>query len=188
MEKLRVLSHLFVTMFLYFFGSSTVAPAITDVTMSALCPGRDECSFAIYLTGFQQAVIFLLPNLPLSSFSFFPLFPFPICMLLCILLSFKLTSKGFMNVCVYIYCIASFRLKTMHSGLLESTYFFLGIFFFLLYILSLFVLHARARVCVCVYIYIYIFMHALFACLCPLKCSALKFGLGNLYLKSYKPA
>ncbi|KAJ6931605.1 hypothetical protein NC652_014953 [Populus alba x Populus x berolinensis] len=32
-----------------------VIPAITDVTMSALCPGRDECSLAIYLTGFQQA-------------------------------------------------------------------------------------------------------------------------------------
>nr|TKS03210.1 hypothetical protein D5086_0000152070 [Populus alba] len=34
-----------------------VIPAITDVTMSALCPGRDECSLAIYLTGFQQAII-----------------------------------------------------------------------------------------------------------------------------------
>ncbi|KAH9693559.1 Major facilitator superfamily protein [Citrus sinensis] len=33
-----------------------VAPAITDVTMSAVCPGRDECSLAIYLSGFQQAV------------------------------------------------------------------------------------------------------------------------------------
>ncbi|KAH9693567.1 Major facilitator superfamily protein [Citrus sinensis] len=34
-----------------------VAPAITDVTMSAVCPGRDECSLAIYLSGFQQAII-----------------------------------------------------------------------------------------------------------------------------------
>jgi len=33
-----------------------VVPAITDVTMAALCPGQDECSIAIYLTGFQQAV------------------------------------------------------------------------------------------------------------------------------------
>jgi hypothetical protein len=33
-----------------------VVPAITDVTMAALCPGQDECSLAIYLTGFQQAV------------------------------------------------------------------------------------------------------------------------------------
>ncbi|OVA15972.1 Tetracycline resistance protein [Macleaya cordata] len=33
-----------------------VIPAITDVTMLALCPGKDECSIAIYLSGFQQAV------------------------------------------------------------------------------------------------------------------------------------
>ncbi|CAK9312757.1 unnamed protein product [Citrullus colocynthis] len=33
-----------------------IVPAITDVTMSALCPGQDECSLAIYLTGFQQVV------------------------------------------------------------------------------------------------------------------------------------
>jgi hypothetical protein len=30
---------------------------MTDVTMAALCPGRDECSLAIYLNGLQQAVI-----------------------------------------------------------------------------------------------------------------------------------
>ncbi|KAF3660809.1 hypothetical protein FXO38_12026 [Capsicum annuum] len=34
-----------------------VIPAITDITMSALCPGKDECSIAIYLTGIQQAII-----------------------------------------------------------------------------------------------------------------------------------
>ncbi|CAI9755814.1 unnamed protein product [Fraxinus pennsylvanica] len=34
-----------------------VVPAITDVTMSALCPGKDKCSLAIYLTGAQQAII-----------------------------------------------------------------------------------------------------------------------------------
>ncbi|CAL5332084.1 unnamed protein product [Camellia sinensis] len=34
-----------------------VIPAITDVTMSALCPGEDECSIAIYLTGIQQAIM-----------------------------------------------------------------------------------------------------------------------------------
>ncbi|KAH7574833.1 hypothetical protein JRO89_XS02G0010300 [Xanthoceras sorbifolium] len=34
-----------------------VFPAITDVTMAALCPGKDECSLAIYLSGFQQAMI-----------------------------------------------------------------------------------------------------------------------------------
>lgn len=56
MEKLSGLSHLFMTIFLHNFSIFMVIPAITDVTMSALCPGRDECSLAIYLTGFQQAV------------------------------------------------------------------------------------------------------------------------------------
>ncbi|XP_034919528.1 uncharacterized protein [Populus alba] len=55
MEKLSGLSHLFMTIFLHNFSTFMVIPAITDVTMSALCPGRDECSLAIYLTGFQQA-------------------------------------------------------------------------------------------------------------------------------------
>ncbi|XP_020248030.1 uncharacterized protein LOC109825583 [Asparagus officinalis] len=32
-----------------------VIPAITDVTMAALCPGRDQCSLAVYLSGFHQA-------------------------------------------------------------------------------------------------------------------------------------
>ncbi|KAH7518359.1 hypothetical protein FEM48_Zijuj09G0163400 [Ziziphus jujuba var. spinosa] len=57
MGKLRGLSHLLVTVFLSVFGSFMVLPAITDVTMLALCPGQDECSLAIYLTGFQQAII-----------------------------------------------------------------------------------------------------------------------------------
>ncbi|KAJ6395649.1 hypothetical protein OIU77_020830 [Salix suchowensis] len=39
------------------FASLMVIPAITDVTMSAVCPGKDECSLAIYLSGFQQAII-----------------------------------------------------------------------------------------------------------------------------------
>jgi hypothetical protein len=56
MEGLTGLSHLFVTMFLAGFGGIIVMPAITDVTMAALCPGQDECSLAIYLTGFQHAV------------------------------------------------------------------------------------------------------------------------------------
>ncbi|KAK9129365.1 hypothetical protein Sjap_009852 [Stephania japonica] len=50
------LGHLFVTVFLYNYASCIVIPAITDVTMAALCPGQDECSLAIYLTGFQQAI------------------------------------------------------------------------------------------------------------------------------------
>ncbi|XP_062098286.1 uncharacterized protein LOC133804142 [Humulus lupulus] len=51
------LGHLFMTIFLHNYSAFMVIPAITDVTMSALCPGRDECSIAIYLTGFQQAII-----------------------------------------------------------------------------------------------------------------------------------
>ncbi|KAL5066819.1 hypothetical protein RYX36_017706 [Vicia faba] len=44
-------------MFLAGFGGVIVIPAITDVTMAALCPGLDQCSLAIYLTGFQHAMI-----------------------------------------------------------------------------------------------------------------------------------
>ncbi|XVE67204.1 hypothetical protein DITRI_Ditri08aG0141400 [Diplodiscus trichospermus] len=53
-KKLTAFSHLFVTVFLSCLASFIVVPAITDVTMFALCPGTDECSLAIYLTGFQQ--------------------------------------------------------------------------------------------------------------------------------------
>lgn len=57
MEKLSAgLSHLFMTVFLYSFSGFMVIPAITDVTMAAVCPGKDECSLAIYLSGFQQAI------------------------------------------------------------------------------------------------------------------------------------
>ncbi|KAK2446563.1 Major facilitator superfamily protein [Trifolium repens] len=69
MEKLNLygLSHLFVTVFLHNLSTFMVVPAITDVTMAALCPGQDECSLAIYLTGFQQAMIGLgtLMTMPL---------------------------------------------------------------------------------------------------------------------------
>lgn len=58
MEEIWKLSHLLVTLFLYTFATMMIVPAITDVTMSALCPGQDECSLAIYLTGFQHAVSF----------------------------------------------------------------------------------------------------------------------------------
>ncbi|CAH8278735.1 unnamed protein product [Arabidopsis lyrata] len=50
------LGHLFFTIFLYCFSSFIVAPAITDISMAALCPGKDECSLAIYLSGFQQVI------------------------------------------------------------------------------------------------------------------------------------
>ncbi|KAG2703095.1 hypothetical protein I3760_06G121500 [Carya illinoinensis] len=56
-QKLRDLSHLFVTVFLSSFAGLMVAPSMTDVTMLALCPGQDQCSLAIYLTGSQQAII-----------------------------------------------------------------------------------------------------------------------------------
>ncbi|KAL2503904.1 Major facilitator superfamily protein [Abeliophyllum distichum] len=56
MGKLFGLSHLFMTVFLYCFANFIVVPAITDVTMTALCSGKDECSLAIYLTGAQQAI------------------------------------------------------------------------------------------------------------------------------------
>ncbi|KAK7283436.1 hypothetical protein RIF29_12952 [Crotalaria pallida] len=55
-QKLYGLSHIFMTIFLHNLSSYMVLPAITDVTMAALCPGKDECSLAIYLTGFQQAM------------------------------------------------------------------------------------------------------------------------------------
>ncbi|KAL2538129.1 Major facilitator superfamily protein [Forsythia ovata] len=57
MEKQFGLSHLFMTVFLYCFANFMVVPAKPDVTMAALCPGKDECSLAIYLTGAQQAII-----------------------------------------------------------------------------------------------------------------------------------
>ncbi|XP_074275708.1 uncharacterized protein LOC141599563 [Silene latifolia] len=54
-NKFGSLCHLFVTIFLATFAGIVTLPAITDVTMAALCPGQDECSLAIYLSGFQQA-------------------------------------------------------------------------------------------------------------------------------------
>lgn len=64
MEELGGLSHLYLTLYLHSFAVIMVAPAITDITLSALCPGEDECSLAIYLSGFQQAVCFL-PHFPI---------------------------------------------------------------------------------------------------------------------------
>ncbi|KAH6780228.1 Major facilitator superfamily protein [Perilla frutescens var. hirtella] len=57
MEEKFGLSHLFMTVFLYCFATLMVVPAITDVTMAAVCPGQYECSFAIYLTGAQHVII-----------------------------------------------------------------------------------------------------------------------------------
>ncbi|KAM3381927.1 hippocampus abundant transcript-like protein 1 [Capsicum galapagoense] len=57
MDELGSLKHLFVTMFMSQLAIFVVTPAMPDVTMTALCPGQDECSLAIYLSGFQQAII-----------------------------------------------------------------------------------------------------------------------------------
>ncbi|KAL3613925.1 hypothetical protein CASFOL_041999 [Castilleja foliolosa] len=56
MENWNNLMHLFVMVFLSYFATCIVNPAIADVTLAAVCPGKDECSLAIYLTGFQQAI------------------------------------------------------------------------------------------------------------------------------------
>ncbi|KAL1133430.1 hypothetical protein V6Z11_A12G040500 [Gossypium hirsutum] len=56
-KKVRGLRHLMVTVFLSGMGNFIVIPGITDVTMFALCPATDECSLAIYLSAFQQAMI-----------------------------------------------------------------------------------------------------------------------------------
>ncbi|XP_075476916.1 uncharacterized protein LOC142518120 isoform X1 [Primulina tabacum] len=56
MDNWKNLIHLFVTIFLSYFASLLVNPTIADVTLAAVCPGEDECSLAIYLTGFQQAI------------------------------------------------------------------------------------------------------------------------------------
>ncbi|XP_060176249.1 uncharacterized protein LOC132606669 isoform X3 [Lycium barbarum] len=57
MDKLSDLKHLFVTVFLGNFALNVIPPAITDITVGALCPAQDECSLAIYLSGFQQAIL-----------------------------------------------------------------------------------------------------------------------------------
>ena len=52
-------------------GASTglMAAVMTDEGMATLCPGPDECSLAIYLTGLLQAVIYLLASSEMSSSS-----------------------------------------------------------------------------------------------------------------------
>lgn len=55
-DEIAGLGHLFVSVFIYNLSVFIVIPAITDITMSAVCPGTDQCSLAIYLSGFQQAI------------------------------------------------------------------------------------------------------------------------------------
>ncbi|CAN4123038.1 unnamed protein product [Withania somnifera] len=57
MENFCGLSHLFMTVFLSCFSSFMVIPPMIDITLSAICPGQDECSLAIYLTGVQQVIV-----------------------------------------------------------------------------------------------------------------------------------
>ncbi|KAK4405376.1 Hippocampus abundant transcript 1 protein [Sesamum angolense] len=63
----KSMRHLFVTVFLSLLASRMVLPAIPDVTVDAVCAaGKDRCSLAIYLSGFQQAIsglgsVFLMP-------------------------------------------------------------------------------------------------------------------------------
>ncbi|MCD7466213.1 Hippocampus abundant transcript 1 protein [Datura stramonium] len=47
MDKISSLKHLFVTVFLSNFALNVVTPAITDITMDALCPSQDKCTLAI---------------------------------------------------------------------------------------------------------------------------------------------
>ncbi|PIN09492.1 putative transporter ADD1 (major facilitator superfamily) [Handroanthus impetiginosus] len=56
MENWGRLSHLFVPSFLYYFCELMESPVVPEVTLAAVCPGEDECSAAIYFTGFQQAI------------------------------------------------------------------------------------------------------------------------------------
>nr|GMC81182.1 hippocampus abundant transcript 1 protein-like [Ipomoea batatas] len=56
MEEVARLGHLLVTVFLSEFASFTATPVLPDITMEAICPAQDQCSRAIFLSGFQQAV------------------------------------------------------------------------------------------------------------------------------------
>ncbi|XP_008791950.2 hippocampus abundant transcript-like protein 1 isoform X2 [Phoenix dactylifera] len=56
MKELRELLHLFACAFLFYFSAFMVIPSIVDITMEALCPGRDQCSLAVYLGGVQQVI------------------------------------------------------------------------------------------------------------------------------------
>ncbi|CAA7021973.1 unnamed protein product [Microthlaspi erraticum] len=58
-KRLGGLRHMLTTVFLSAFASFLVTPVITDVTVAAVCSDpNDSCSFAVYLTGVQQVVLF----------------------------------------------------------------------------------------------------------------------------------
>lgn len=51
-----LLIHLLIAIFLHCVATFMVVPPLTDITMSALCPGLEECSEAIYLTGLEHMI------------------------------------------------------------------------------------------------------------------------------------
>lgn len=48
--------HLLVALFLHCVAVFMVVPPLTDITIAALCPGREQCSQAIYLTGLEHMI------------------------------------------------------------------------------------------------------------------------------------
>ncbi|XP_075501659.1 uncharacterized protein LOC142539819 [Primulina tabacum] len=115
MDNLKNLVHLFVTVFLSTFASLLVNPTIADVTMEAICPGKSECSLAIYLTGFQQAIagvgsVVLTPLIGKLSDAYgrkvLLTIPLTLGSLPLVVLAFNRTSTSF-----YVY----FALKTLSS-------------------------------------------------------------------------
>ncbi|KAI7733223.1 hypothetical protein M8C21_006187 [Ambrosia artemisiifolia] len=124
------LSHLFVTVFLFNFSHFMVIPAITDVSMAALCPGEDECSFAIYLTGVQQAnyqitgigSLLMMPLIGNLSDQYgrkvLLTYPMTLAIFPTVILAYS-REKGFFY--------AYFVLKTLTSMLCEGTVIFLAL-------------------------------------------------------------
>lgn len=55
-RQLQPLKHLLLAVFLHYMAMYMTAPAITDVTMAALCHHSKPCNRAIYLTGLQQTI------------------------------------------------------------------------------------------------------------------------------------
>ncbi|XP_071713396.1 uncharacterized protein [Rutidosis leptorrhynchoides] len=120
------LSHLFVTVFLFNFSHFMVVPAMTDVSMAALCPRQDECSFAIYLSGFQQAIIGIgsLVTMPLignlsDHYGRKLLLTFPMTLAI-----FPAVILAYSRERVFFY--AYYVLKTLISMVSEGTVFFIA--------------------------------------------------------------
>ncbi|XP_047960629.1 hippocampus abundant transcript 1 protein [Salvia hispanica] len=127
MEKVFGLSHLFMTVFLHCFANFMVAPAITDVTMAALCPGEDECSLAIYLTGAHQVVTGLgsLMTMPLVG-NLSDIYGRKVMLTLPITLSiFPLLILAYGRTRYYFY--AYYALKTLFSMATEGSVHFLAL-------------------------------------------------------------